>query len=56
MNIHTASIENLVSSFFVLLSEDWRIRLLRAIGKELDQRQDQAARKAWHDLLASTSG
>ncbi|MCY3840336.1 MAG: restriction endonuclease, SacI family [Gammaproteobacteria bacterium] len=56
MNIYTASIESLISSIFVLLSEDWRIRFLRAIGQELDERQDQIARKAWHDLLASTSG
>lgn len=56
MNIYTASIESLVNSVFVLLSEDWRIQFLRAVGKELDERGDQAARKAWHDLLASTSG
>ena len=56
MNIYTTSIGSLASSVFVLLPESWRIRFLRAIGTELDERRDQVARKAWHDLLASTIG
>ena len=35
----------------MLLGDGWRVDLLRAIGTELDVRQDQSARRAWHDLL-----
>ncbi len=55
-NIHTIDIKALVDALFVLLDERWRVRLLRAIGDELDVRQDQVARKAWHDLLLSAGG
>ena len=51
MNIYTVTIGELVNAVFVLLTEDWRIRLIREIGSELDRRQSQPARRAWHDLL-----
>jgi len=51
LNIYTMSIQGLVYHAFALLEEDWRARFMRAICNELDDRQDQSARKAWHDLL-----
>ena len=51
MNIYSASIDALVDAMFVLLDERWRVELLRAIGDGLDERADQLARRAWHDLL-----
>ena len=56
MNIYTISIKALVDALFVLVDESWRARLVREIGDELDRRQDQAARKAWHDLLVTKEG
>ncbi len=56
LNIYTSSIRSLIDALFVLLDEVWRVRLLRAIGDELDERQNQAARKAWHDVLLETEG
>ena len=51
LNIYTTSIVGLAQATFALLGETWRVSLLRAIGDELDERQDQVARRAWHDLL-----
>ena len=51
MNIYTITIPELIHALFVLIDESWRVRLLREIGDELDRRQDQPSRKAWHDLL-----
>ena len=56
MNVYTISIRALVDALFVLVDESWRVRLVREIGEELDVRQDQPARKAWHDLLLTTEG
>ena len=56
MNIYTISIRALVDALFILADESWRVRLLREIGEELDTRQNQPARKAWHDLLLTTEG
>ena len=56
MNVYTISIHALVDALFVLVDEPWRVRLVREIGDELDARQDQPARKAWHDLLLTTEG
>ena len=55
MNIYTITIPELIHALFVLMGEDWRVRLLREIGDELDRRQDQPSRKAWHDLLLETN-
>ena len=51
LNVYTADIVPLTEAAFMLLGDEWRIDLIRAIGTELDERQDQAARRAWHDLL-----
>ena len=56
MNIYVVSIRTLVDALFVLVDESWRVRLVREIGDELDARQDQSARRAWHDLLLTTEG
>ena len=56
MNVYTISIRALVDALFILADESWRVRLLREIGEELDMRQNQPARKAWHDLLLTTEG
>ena len=55
-NIYTISIQGLVDALFILLDESWRVRLVREVAEELDRRQDQPARKAWHDLLLTTEG
>ena len=51
LNVYTAGVVPLMDAAFMLLPDGWRIDLLRAIGAELDERQDQAARRSWHDLL-----
>ena len=51
LNVYTTGVVPLMESTFLLLAGRWRIDLIRAIGAELDERQDQAARRAWHDLL-----
>ena len=51
LNIYTVQIDSMIETAFVLLEEDWRIRLVREIGDELDLRQDQPARRHWHELL-----
>ena len=51
LNIYTTSIVDLAKATLALVGEIWRLKLLRAIGDELDERQDQVARRAWHDLL-----
>jgi len=51
LNIYTVNLLDLSCHAFALLKEEWRIQFVRAICNELDSRQDQAARKAWHDLL-----
>ena len=55
-SIHTVTIGRWVDSLFVLLAEDWRVRFIREIGDELDRRQNQPARRAWHDLLLKEDG
>ena len=52
LNIYTVNILGLSYHALTLLKEEWRIRLVRAICDELDDRQDRSARKAWHDLLS----
>lgn len=54
-NICTTSIRALVDALF-LLDESWRVGLVREVADELDRRQDQLARKSWHDLLLTTEG
>ena len=51
LNIYTTSIVDLAKATLALVGEIWRLNLLRAIGDELDERQNQVARRAWHDLL-----
>lgn len=51
LNLYAVTISELVRVVLVLLEESWRVRFLREIGNELDERQDQVARKAWSRLL-----
>ena len=51
LNICTVRIEGLAYHVLALLKEHWRVRVVREICNELDSRQEQSARKAWHDLL-----
>ena len=51
LNIYSVDILRLSNCSFTLLGEEWRVRFVREICNELDRRQDQLARKAWHDLL-----
>ncbi len=51
LNIYTINLHDLSRSAFVLLDEQWRVRFLIEVGDELDRRQNQQARKAWHDIL-----
>lgn len=51
LNINQIDIVTLASMAFALLSEDWRPKLLREIGKELDERGDPAHRHARHIVL-----
>ena len=51
LNVYTTAVIPLMEATFMLLRDEWRIDLLRAIGAELDERQDQVARHSWHDLL-----
>ena len=51
LNVYTTSVVPLMEAALMLLGDGWRVDLLRAIGAELDVRQDQSARRAWHDLL-----
>lgn len=55
LNVYTAGIVPLMEAAFMLLGDRWRIDLIRAIGAELDERQDQAARRSWHDSLLNLS-
>ena len=52
LNIYDVTISALLRSTFVLLQESWRVRLVREIGNDLDERQNQLSRRAWHDLLS----
>ncbi len=56
LNISQIGVVDLTYATFSLLSEDWRPRLLREIGAELDSRADHEHRRAWHDLLSNISG
>lgn len=51
LNIYHATIPELLSATLVLLDESWRVRLVREIGSELDDRGNQLARRAWFDQL-----
>ena len=52
LNIYDVTIPALLGATLVLLEESWRVRLVREIGNELDERQNQPSRRAWHDLLS----
>ena len=56
LNVYTTSVVPLMEATLMLLGDGWRVDLLRAIGAELDVRQDQSARRAWHDLLNDERG
>ncbi len=56
LNISQIDVVDLVNASFALLPEEWRPKLLREIGTELDERADHAHRRAWHDLLSDISG
>ena len=51
VNLYTIDIQTLSQTAFTLLDETWRVQFIQAVGRELDARQNQAARKAWYDLL-----
>ena len=51
LNTYVVTIRALIAATMVLLDESWRIRLIREIGRELDERQNQPARRDWYDLL-----
>ncbi len=51
LNVYVVDIVELVRATFVLLPEESRPALLRAIGAELDNRGDHAHRRAWHTAL-----
>ncbi len=55
-NIYQTSIQSLARSSFMLLSEDWRVRLLQEICDELDARSTQPSdRVAFASLLTGQS-
>ena len=51
LNLYAVTIPALIGTAFVLLEESWRVRFLREIGNELDERGNQPARQAWDNLL-----
>lgn len=52
-NVYRVSIPELVRGAFVLLEEGWRVRFVKAIGAELDERgAEYPHRRDWSDLLA----
>ncbi len=51
LNIYTVQIQSLAYHVLALLKEEWRVRIVREICNELNFRQEQSARRAWHDLL-----
>jgi len=53
LNINQIDILDLARATFTLLSEDWRPKLLREIGSELDRRADHLHRRGWSDLLSA---
>lgn len=55
LNISQIDVVDLANATFALLPEEWRPKLLREIGTELDERADHAHRRAWHDLLSDIS-
>lgn len=52
LNVHKVDIKMLVRASFVLLDEEWRVRLLKEIGLELDRRAEHKHREAWRSLLS----
>lgn len=51
LNIHQASIREVVKMVFILLPEGARPELLREIGVELDHRKVHKDRQEWRDIL-----
>lgn len=51
LNVYMTGVVPLMEASFMLLGEAWRVNLVREIAAELDDRQDQPARRSWHDLL-----
>lgn len=56
LNLYRIDLLDLATASFVLLDENWRPTLLRAVGSELDRRGDHRHRQAWRDLLAGITG
>ena len=52
LNVYTLDLDTLTNAVFPLLDERWRIHFAREVGVELDERQNQPARKHWFQLLA----
>ena len=51
LNIYTVTIEALLGTTLVLLHESWRVKFVRELCRELDDRQNQPARRGWFELL-----
>ena len=52
LNLYQVDLLELAASSFVLLDEDWRPKLLRGIGQELDRRREHAHRRVWHEIVS----
>ena len=52
LNVYTLDLDTLANAVFPLPDERWRIHFARDVGVELDERQNQPARKHWFQLLA----
>ncbi len=53
LNVYRTDILSLASSVLMLLGEEWRPRLLREIGSDLDARGNHEHRLVWYELLSA---
>ena len=51
LNVYQVNLEILVKTTFSLLEEEWRIKFIREVGKELDTRGVHLHRERWRHLL-----
>jgi len=52
LNLYQVDLLELAASSFVLLNEEWRPKLLRGIGSELDRRREHRHRRVWYEILS----
>ena len=52
LNLHRVDLLKLTMNSLMLLDEEWRPKLLRWIGNELDRRGEHSHRHAWYDILS----